>query len=275
MALNSPISDCMNLRILGSIALRYFWLYTRHPVRIIELVFWPFVQLLVWGFLTKYLQSEGSGNFPETITYLIGAIILWDALFRSQQGVSISFLEDVWTRNLLNIFAAPVRITEYVGAMFLVGLCRVVFTGVILALIAIVAYQFNLFHLELALVPFYLNLLLFGWALGLVSVSLILRFGHGAESLAWAVPFMVQPFSAVFYPVSALPGWLQPIAHALPSTHVFEGMRQVIEFNTFPASQMASALATNILFLGASLWLLHGMLTSARRKGFLVKVTSS
>ena len=265
----------MNFRILGSIALRYFWLYTRHPVRIIELVFWPFVQLLVWGFLTKYLQSEGSGNFPETITHLIGAIILWDALFRSQQGVSISFLEDVWTRNLLNIFAAPVRITEYVGAMFLVGLCRVIFTGVILALIAIVAYQFNLFNLELALVPFYLNLLLFGWALGLVSVSLILRFGHGAESLAWAVPFMVQPFSAVFYPVSALPGWLQPVAHALPSTHVFEGMRQVIEFGTFPASQMASALATNILFLGASLWLLHGMLTSARRKGFLVKVTSS
>lgn len=103
MAINSHRSDCMNFRILGSIALRYFWLYTRHPVRIIELVFWPFVQLLVWGFLTKYLQSEGSGNFPETITYLIGAIILWDALFRSQQGVSISFLEDVWTRNLLNI----------------------------------------------------------------------------------------------------------------------------------------------------------------------------
>ncbi|HCQ38631.1 MAG TPA: ABC transporter, partial [Verrucomicrobiales bacterium] len=153
--------------------------------------------------------------------------------------------------------------------------CRVVFTGVILALIAIAAYQFNLFQLELALIPFYLNLLLFGWALGLVSVSLILRFGHGAESLAWAVPFMVQPFSAVFYPVSALPGWLQPVAHALPSTHVFEGMRQVIEFGTFPMTQMVSALLANILFLGAALLLLHGMLTSARRRGFLVKVTSS
>ena len=265
----------MNSRVLGSIALRYFWLYTRHPVRIVELIFWPFVQLLVWGFLTKYLQSETSGDFPQTITYLIGAIILWDALFRSQQGVSISFLEDVWTRNLLNIFAAPVRTPEYVGAMFLVGFCRVIFTGLILALIAIVSYQFNLFHFELALIPFYLNLLLFGWALGLLSVSLILRFGHGAESLAWAIPFMVQPFSAVFYPVSALPIWLQPFALAFPSTHVFEGMRHVIAFDTFPADHMMAALGANILFLGAALWLLQAMLTSARRRGFLVKVTSS
>ena len=265
----------MNVRVLGSIALRYFWLYTRHPIRIVELVFWPFVQLLVWGFLTKYLQSETSGDFPQTITYLIGAIILWDALFRSQQGVAISFLEDVWTRNLLNVFAAPVRTTEYVGAMFLVGFCRVMFTGVILSLIAIAAYQFNLFQLELSLIPIYLNLLIFGWAMGLISMSLILRFGHGAESLAWAIPFMVQPFSAVFYPVSGLPGWLQPVAQIFPSTHVFEGMRAVIQEGSFPAHHVFAALGLNALFLGAALWLLQTMLTGARKKGFLVKVTSS
>ncbi len=265
----------MNFRVLGSIALRYFWLYTRHPVRIVELIFWPFVQLLVWGFLTKSLQSETSGDFPQTITYLIGAIILWDALFRSQQGVAISFLEDVWTRNLLNVFAAPVRTAEYVGAMFLVGFCRVMVTGLILAIIAIAAYQFNLFQLEIALVPFYLNLLLFGWAMGLISVSLILRFGHGAESLAWAIPFMVQPFSAVFYPVSGLPAWLQPLANVLPSTHVFEGMREVIQSGTFPGGHMIASLALNVVFLAAALWLIHSMLTGARRKGFLVKVTSS
>jgi ABC-2 type transport system permease protein len=265
----------MNFRVLGSIALRYFWLYTRHPVRIVELIFWPFVQLLVWGFLTKYLQSQTSGDFPHTITYLIGAIILWDALFRAQQGVAISFLEDVWTRNLLNIFAAPVRTSEYVGAMFLVGFCRVAFTGAILSLIAIAAYQFNLFQLELALIPFYLNLLFFGWSMGLISVSLILRFGHGAESLAWAIPFMVQPFSAVFYPVSALPDWLQSVSLIFPSTHVFEGMRSVIEGGGFPTPSILAALGLNVLFLAASMWLLHTMLTGARKKGFLVKVTSS
>ena len=265
----------MNFRVLGSIALRYFWLYTRHPIRIVELIFWPFVQLLVWGFLTKYLQSQTSGDFPHTITYLIGAIILWDALFRSQQGVAISFLEDVWTRNLLNVFAAPVRTTEYVGAMFLVGFCRVMFTGLILSLIALVAYQFNLFQLELALIPIYLNLLIFGWAMGLTSMSLILRFGHGAESLAWAIPFMVQPFSAVFYPVSGLPEWLQPLTQIFPSTHVFEGMRFVIQEGGFPTQHVFAAFGLNIVFLAAALCLLQSMLTGARKKGFLVKVTSS
>lgn len=265
----------MNFRVLGSIALRYFWLYTRHPVRIVELLFWPFVQLLVWGFLTKYLQSETTGSFPHTITYLIGAIILWDALFRSQQGVSISFLEDVWTRNLLNIFAAPVRTSEYVGAMFLVGFGRVLFTGLILSIIAIFAYQFNLYALELSLIPFYLNLLMFGWAMGLTSMSLILRFGHGAESLAWAVPFLVQPFSAVFYPVTALPSWLQPISQIFPSTHVFEGMRHVIKTGTFPVYHILTGLVLNLVFLSLALSLLHFMLTGARKKGFLVKVTSS
>lgn len=265
----------MNVRVLGSIALRYFWLYTRHPVRIVELLFWPFMQLLVWGFLTQYLQSESGGDFPKTITYLIGAIIMWDALFRAQQGVAISFLEDVWTRNLLNIFAAPVRTAEYVGAMFLVGFCRVLFTGLILSVIALVAYQFNIYSLHLALIPFYLNLLLFGWAMGLVSVSLILRFGHGAESLAWAVPFMIQPISAVFYPVSALPGWLQGVAHLIPSTHVFEGMREVVRNGGFPTEHILWALLTNAIYLSAALWLLQTMLTGARRKGFLVKVTSS
>jgi len=159
--------------------------------------------------------------------------------------------------------------------MFLVGFCRVIFTGLILAVIAIAAYQFNLFNLEIALIPFYLNLLLFGWALGLISVSLILRFGHGAESLAWAIPFMVQPFSAVFYPVSSLPAWLQPLSTLFPSTHVFEGMRDVIQSGTFPATHMVASLAMNIIFLSAALWLLHSMLTGARKKGFLVKVTSS
>lgn len=265
----------MNPRVLGSIALRYFWLYTRHPVRVVELVFWPLMQLLVWGFLTKYLQSQGGGDFPHTITYLIGAIILWDALFRSQQGVAISFLEDVWTRNLLNVFAAPVRTAEYVGAMFLVGFSRVTFTGLILSVIAILAYRFNLYAFELALIPFYANLLMFGWAMGLVSVSLILRFGHGAESLAWAVPFLIQPVSAVFYPVSVLPAWLQPVALAIPSTHVFEGMREAIATGHFSAGHMLAAFGLNAVMLTLALWLLHATLTGARKKGFLVKVTSA
>ena len=265
----------MNLRTIGSLGLRYYWLYTRHPIRIVELFFWPFVDLLVWGFLSTYLLSIGGGNFPITITYLIGAMILWDALFRAQQGVAISFLEDVWTRNLINIFAAPVRISEYLAAMFLVGFTRVFVTSLILSLIAIPAYHFNLFSLNWSLIPFFANLLFFGYSLGIVSMSLILRFGHGAEALAWAVPFLLQPLCAVFYPVSALPTWLHPIAYAFPGAHIFEGMRHSLENQNVDWNHMLAASGLNILYLTGALLLLGKTMKAARAKGFLVKITSS
>ncbi|MEI6676579.1 MAG: ABC transporter permease, partial [Verrucomicrobiota bacterium] len=218
----------MNLRIVNALLLRYVFLYTRSPVRLVEMVFWPIVDLLVWGFLTVYLRQSTSGDFPQFITFLLGAMILWDILFRAQQGVAISFLEDVWTRNLLNIFVAPVRSAEYLSATFAVGVLRICVTAVALVVIGWLAYSFNVFVMRWWLIPFFLNLMLFGWSLGMISTALILRWGQAAESLAWAVPFFIQPVVAVFYPVSVLPAWLQPIALALPATHIFEGMREVM-----------------------------------------------
>src|ERR1043166_7188885 len=218
----------MNPRIIGALVLRYLFLYTRSWVRVIELVFWPLMDLLVWGYLTVFLLKNGKECFSTPLTFLIGAMIFWDVLFRSQQAVAISFLEDIWTRNLLNVFVAPIRISEFLGATFLVGLIRVVVTVVLLTVMAKVLYAFNLFDLKLSLIPFFANLLIFGWALGMISTALITRWGQAAEGLAWAVPFLIQPVSAVFYPVSVLPHWLQPVGLALPCTHVFEGMREVL-----------------------------------------------
>lgn len=265
----------MNLRIIHALVTRYVLLYTRNPVRLVELFFWPIVQLLVWGFVTRYLQQEGSGAFPQAITFLIGAIILWDALFRSQQGVAISFLEDVWTRNLLNVFAAPVRMTEYLAATFVVGILRVGFTGIVLAVIAFFGYSFNLFQFDWALIAFYVNLMVFGWSLGIIATAIILRWGHGAESLAWAIPFMIQPVAAVFYPVSALPPWLQPISLALPPAHIFEGMRAAILSGTTAWQPLVIAMALNLAYLGIAGAIFAFTLKIARKRGLLVKVTSS
>lgn len=254
---------------------RYVLLYTRNPVRAFELFFWPIVQLLLWGFVTAFLQGQGGGDFPRFITFLVGGIILWDALFRAQQGVAISFLEDVWTRNLLNVFAAPVRMGEYLAATFGVGLLRVAVTAVVLGVIAGLAWSFDLLQFRASLVFFYANLMLFGWALGILSISLILRWGHGAESLAWAVPFMIQPFAAVFYPVATLPGWMQWIAWALPPSHVFEGMRAVLAGQGIAWSTLVIATVLNLLYLAAAGWLFAFTLAQARERGLLVKVTST
>lgn len=260
---------------IGALITRYILLYTRNPVRAFELFFWPVVQLLLWGFVTAFLQGQAGGTFPRFITFLLGGIILWDALFRAQQGVAISFLEDVWTRNLLNLFAAPVRMGEYLAATFGVGLLRVLVTALVLALLAAAGWGFRLWQFQFGLVAFYANLMLFGWALGILSISLILRWGHGAESLAWAVPFMVQPFAAVFYPVATLPGWMQWAARLLPPCHVFEGMRAALAGHGLDWPALARATLLNLLYLGASGGLFARTLAQARERGLLVKVTST
>lgn len=260
--------------IVRALVLRYVYLYTRHPVRFVELLFWPLVDLLVWGFLTIYLTESGAGRFPTAITFLIGGMILWDVLFRSQQGVAISFLEDVWTRNLLNVFVAPVRTSEYVAATCAVGVLRVMVTLVVLTVVSAIAYGFNIGVLGLALLPFLANLMLFGWFLGMVSTALIMRWGQAAESLAWAIPFFIQPLASVFYPVSVLPDWLQPVAMALPCTPVFEGMRSALAGQSISWAALHHALLLNVVWGTLSGLFFAANLRYVRRTGLLVKIAT-
>ena len=177
----------MNLQRVGVMVLRYIFIYRRSPVRLVEVIFWPTMSLLVWGFVTTFIQRAGEGDLTRVITFLIGAMICWDILFRAQQGVALSFLEDVWARNLLNIFCAPVRLREYVFATFLFGLMRVFVTLMFLSFLAWLFYHFNFFALGFALIPFIANLLVLGLTIGIIAIAIILRYGHGAEPFAWAL----------------------------------------------------------------------------------------
>ncbi len=261
----------MNLRIISALVMRYLFLYTRSPMRLIELIFWPVVDLVVWGNVTVFLQKNSTAEFGSFILFLLGAMLLWDILFRAQQGVAISFLEDVWTRNLLNIFVAPVRNSEYLSATFAVGFLRILMTCVVMSLISYFGYHFNIFQLHWWLIPFFLNLMVFGWSLGMISTALILRWGQAAESLAWAVPFFIQPVVAAFYPVQDMPAWVQPIAWSLPATHVFEGMREVMKTGTMSWDYLWYAAGLNVLYLSLAGGLFHWILNLTRRRGLLTK----
>lgn len=269
----------MNFRIIWALVLRYLYLYTRTPMRLIELVFWPVVDLVVWGSLTVYLQQQSQALDPEfakKILFLIGGLILWDVLFRAQQGVAISFLEDVWTRNLLNVFVAPVRTVEYVGATFVIGFLRICVTVLVLSGLAALAYSFNVFSMKWSLLPFFANLLVFGWSLGMISTALILRWGQAAESLAWAIPFFIQPVVAVFYPVASLPAWVRPITQCFPATHIFEGMRAVLDpkIASVNWSSLAVAAGLNVVYMALAAWIFAATLRAVRRKGLLTKFTT-
>jgi ABC-2 type transport system permease protein len=262
----------MSFRRITALLLRYLLLYRQSWTRIMEIFFWPVMDLLVWGFLTAYLLQFGYNRVPALITFLIGSMIFWDLLYRAQQSVTISFLEDVWARNLLNIFVAPVTISEFLTATFTLGVIKVLINGLVLAALAWLLYAFDVFQLGFTLIPFVLSLMLMGWAMGMFTVALIMRWGHAAEALAWGIPFLVQPLSAVFYPVSVLPAWLQPIAWALPSTYVFEGMRQVLATGQAPWQMFWWSFGLNLVYLVASAFFFRHIFTLVRRKGLLAKL---
>jgi len=255
------------------VLLRYVFVYTRSGLRLFELFFWPIIQLLVWGFLTRYLMQMENGDYMRPVQFILGGVLLWDVQFRATQGVSISLLEDIWTRNLLNIFVAPLRTWEFVMGTCLVGLFRVVLTLPLLILMAYLWFDFNLFQMSLWLLPFYGNLLLFGWCLGIMANCLIIRWGQAAEGLCWAMPFVIQPFAAVYYSVSALPEWLQVVSMTLPCSHVFEGMREVLVGDySQVVDRMMWALFLNVIWMIIAGFLMHSVLNIARQRGLLVRV---
>lgn len=261
----------MNLIRVFALIQRHYYLYRTSWFRVIELVFWPFMELLLWGFLTLYLRSVGS-NLPNFLLLFLGALILWDILFRAQIGVSLAFLEEVWSRNLANLFVSPLTPMEFMASQMVVGFIRTVIVVGFLAVLAQLFFSFNLFEMGAPLVAFFVNLLIMGWSIGFFVSALILRFGQGAESLAWAIIFLFQPVAAVFYPVSVLPKWLQSVAWATPAAHVFEGMRDVLINHHFDAGHFWSAVGLNTLYLTGGIVFFLWVFKVARQRGLFLQV---
>ncbi len=257
-------------RILA-LLIRHLYLYKRSVPRIMDVVYWPFMDLLLWGFLSFYIEQSRLASF-NVVTVILGALVLWELLQRAQGGISIAFLEEIWERNLLNIFVTPLTIAEFIAATFLLGAVRIVVIGAVMAALAFLFYAFNLFAFGFALIPLFLSILVFGWAIGLLTTSIILRFGSSAQVLAFGFVFILQPFSAVFYPVSALPAFLQPVAWALPSSHVFEGMRAVVQQGFLPANYLVWAAGLDSVYLALSVLVFTKMVAYAKRQGTLSKL---
>jgi len=255
-------------RILAMLQ-RQLYLYRRSLIRSLEIVYWPLMDLLVWGFLSVYVATLRGG--AGAIAFLLGGMILWDLFFRAQQAISVSFLEDIWTRNLINVFVSPISTAEFLCATMLLGVIKVVVIGALLGALALVFYAFNIFHYGLPLLPFILNLIAAAWGMGIITTALILRFGQGAEALAWAVAFLFQPFSAVFYPVAVLPPAVQRIAWLLPTTHAFEGMRAVLAGRPLPWAHVAWAVVTNAVLFAIAIGVFAWVMRIARDQGLLLR----
>jgi ABC-2 type transport system permease protein len=255
---------------VGAMVLRYWYLLRSSWPRVLELIYWPMVQVLTWGFIQLYIQQH-SGFFARAGAVLVGALLLWEMMFRGQLGFSVSFLEEMWARNLGNLMMSPLRPWEFVAALMVMSLIRLAVGMVPVFVAASVFFGFDVWDLGFAFVLFFISLILTSWSIGLLVSGIMVRHGLGAESLAWTLAFVILPLCCVYYPVSVLPAWLQPVAWILPPTYVFEGLRALIIDHVFRAELMVQAIALNAIYFGAATFSFLALLESARRQGTLVQ----
>lgn len=269
----SPSPGLLAWRPIAGILLRQLYLYKRSLPRWMEIFYWPLLDLLVWGFLTLYLR-QGANMIPGTAQALLGGLLLWDMLYRSQQGISVVFLEEIWSKNLYNLLVAPITPFHVIGGAMLTGLLKVALSSGVAIVLAYFLFSYSLFSLGVSLIPFVMALLVMGWALGIMTTALILRFGQEAEVLAWGVIFLFQPVSAVFNPVSVLPPGFHQVAFFVPASHVFEGMRAVLNGKGLPWNELGWAFIMDGVYFSGALYLFHRVLERARRTGFSLKLGS-
>ena len=263
----------MKWRPIAGLIVRQFYLVRGSPVRILPMFAWVAIDIVLWGFITRYLNSvSASGiNFVST---LLGAVLLWDLFTRVMQGITTAFLEDVWSRNFLNLFATPLSISDYVTGLVLTSLAAS--TVGLLAMLALAIPFFGLpfFAMGMLLVPFLLVLFCFGIALGIFASAMVLRLGPASEWLVWPMPALLSPFACVFYPLSVLPSWMRTVAYIVPPSYVFEGMRSVLAGGTLSLPLLACGAALAVAYIVCAGYFFHRVYRYAVRSGLLARYSA-
>ncbi len=251
----------MNFSRLNAIFIRQVFLYKSNPIRIVSIFLWLVIDIMQWGFISKYLGTLGEATFGY-VTVILGAIILWGFMTRIQQGIMMAFLEDIWTQNFINFFASPLRIREYLGGLVLTSIMSGLAGFLAVVVIAGLIFGYSVFKIGALLLPFMLILLIFGIAMGVFVSAMIFRLGPSAEWLGWPIPLVLSLFVGVYYPVATLPAYLRGFSRLFPPAYVFESMRTILATGAF-----RNNLALELL-IGGMLAIAYLVLTSL----FFVKI---
>ena len=253
------------VRILA-IAKLHWWVLKRSPHRSFDVVLWPIVDTLTFGSLAIAYQQDEKKAF-----YVLAGVVLWHVLYQAQIAVSAGFLEETWSRNLLSLMVSPVGELEYIVGTGLFGLLKLLLGVGGVALTALVCYSFDITSLGVGLLPVIALLLLCGWVIALLVIGIVLRYGTGAEALVWGILFVIMPLSGTFFPVSALPGALQPLAQVLPTTHAFTAARELVDGGAFPWDEVLLSAVLTVIAGAAALWYTTAMLRLFRRRGYVTR----
>ena len=263
----------MKLHRAAAIVLRQLYLMRGSPARVLPLFAWAAIDIVLWGFITKYLNTLTSSG-PNFVSSLLGAVLLWDFFGRVMYGVTTTFFEDVWSRNFLNIFAAPLSIAEYLSGLVLSSTGTSAVGLLVMVVLATVLFGLSLFAYGMMLIPFLLVLFLFGIAMGIFGSALVLRLGPAAEWFVWPIPALISPFAGVFYPLSTLPGWMQYLARLLPPSYVFEGIRAIVAGHAIAPVALVVGGCLAIFYVFAAGWFFARIYKHAVRTGLIARYSA-
>ncbi|HVY21971.1 MAG TPA: ABC transporter permease [Steroidobacteraceae bacterium] len=263
----------MKWRPVAAIVLRQWYLMRGSPTRVLPIFAWVTIDIVLWGFITRYLNTFTNGGI-NFVPRLLGAVLFWDFFTRVMQGVTTAFLEDIWSRNFLNIFATPMSTTEYVSGLVITSIVTGLIGLTIMLALATGVFGLNFLSYGLTLIPFLMTLFLFGIALGVIASAMVLRLGPASEWLVWPMPALLAPFAGVFYPLSTLPSWMQAIAHLLPPSYMFEGMRAVVNGKSFAASGLVIGLLMSVVYVILAAWCFQWIYRYTVRSGLLARYSA-
>jgi ABC-2 type transport system permease protein len=250
---------------------RHAYLFLKSWPRVVSTMYYPTVTMVLWAFITIYLRPAAS-FLQDAPGFFIGAVLLWDVLYRGQLGVSLTFIEEVYARNLGNLFVSPLRLGEFIASQLAMSIVRALIGVGGACAFAYLLFRYSIFSFGFALIAFFVLLIAFSWAIGLAVSSIILRAGLGAEEIAWAAIFLLAPVSGVYYPIDVLPGWLRAIAAVLPTAHVFEGMRALLLQHEFLWDRFWWAAGLDVGYYAIGVLMFRAAVAKARERGSLMQM---
>jgi ABC-2 type transport system permease protein len=253
-----------------AVIIRHYYEARRNLDRITDMVYWPILDVIVWGFFSVYLSSGKLGG--TLANFLLGASILWGMFYGFQRDMAVGFLDELWSRNLINLFSTPLTVSEYVAGLVIINFLKVMVALLASALLAWALYAFNIFPFLPELLPFCAILMHFGLALGILITGMIFRYTTKIQGLAWSFAGLLMPVSCVFYPLASLPSWLQAISWMLPTSHAFEGMRQVLLGKELAITHVWWGLGLDVVYIALAVVAFRIVFEKARSRGLLVKL---
>lgn len=258
----------MAIHRIYAVLLRYFYDFSRQGDRLVDVFYWPTIDLLLWGLTSLFIKSFAP-ELPQIILIIVSGIIFWLFVWRAQSDMSVSLLEDLWNKNLINMFVSPLKFSEWLASFIILGILKIILSFFFAAALAYILYEVNIFYFGFYLIPFALLLMMTGWWVGMFVNSLIMRYGSRIQTLAWSMVMVISPFSAIYYPLSILPDWLQKIAAFVPTSYIFEGAREVINQGTLDPRKLLYSFILNLIYISLGLIFLKKSFKKMLNRGLI------